>query len=85
MNKSNHQPVYGPDEWDIDFSFDLDMSLSDYLLIGCYLIFVVPVSFLIKAVETVYSWFAGLFSKEQDKAEPARANYGLFSMISKIF
>ena len=85
MSKMNRQPDYGPDEWDIDFSFDLDLSFSDILLYGCYLIVVVPVSLLMSASKSVFSWFASLFSKEQEVSESKVANFGLASMISKIF
>lgn len=85
MQKTNQQPIYSPEEWDIDFSFDLELNFFEYLILGCYLIFVVPVTLLLKAVEFIYEWFTGLFNNKQDQGEIQRADYSLLSMISKIF
>lgn len=85
MKSTNSQPVYGPEEWDIDFSFDLDLKLSDYLLIAGYLLFVVPVALLVTLVATAYSRLTGLLRGERDEAAQQKANLGLVSMISKLF
>lgn len=85
MEEKISQPDYGPNEWDIDFSIDLDLNFSDYLLIGCYLIFVAPVLLLFQVAESIYSWTIRLFSTKRFKLETKQTNYGLVSMISKIF
>lgn len=85
MSKVNSQPVYGPDEWDIDFSFDLEPTVLEYLIFGCYLLFAIPVKLLINGVQGIYSLITGLFSRKRDKEDIPGADYGLLSMISKIF
>ena len=43
MQQESHRPNYGPTEYDFDFNVDLDFSFSDYLMIGTYYIFVLPI------------------------------------------
>jgi len=85
MKRTNCQPVYGPEEWDIDFSFDLDLKFPDYLLIAGYLLFVVPAALLVTLAAAAFSWLTGLLHGERDEAAQQKANLGLVSMISKLF
>lgn len=54
MQHKTHQPDYGPTEYELDFNFDVDFSLSDYFLIGAYFVFVLPAITLLHAVQSLF-------------------------------
>lgn len=87
MKLTVNQPDYGPSEWDIDFSFDLEMSLLDYLFVGMYLIFFIPLELLFTGVTIIYRKVSGWFIPPEKHG--AESNHppspGLLSLISKIF
>lgn len=61
MKTKVNQPDYGPSEWDIDFDFDIDLSLSDYLFLGLYLIFAVPILFVLEGIQFLFRKTSDLF------------------------
>jgi hypothetical protein len=54
MQQESYQPDYGPSEYDLDFDFDVDFNFSDYLMIGLYFIFVLPVITLFSAAHSLF-------------------------------
>ncbi len=84
MQNSTTQEVFDPGEYDLDFSFDLEFNLIDYLLMAGYIVLIVPLEAL--------AWLIGLVSRsvtdaarsirEQLKAKPSS---GILSIFSKIF
>ena len=77
-----NQPDYGPSDWDIDFDFDLDLSLSDYLFLGLYLIFAVPILFILEGMHFLFRKTSDLFHVSEKT--PGKGS-GVCSLISKIF
>lgn len=61
MKTKVNQPDYGPSDWDINSDFDLDLSLSDYLSLGLYLIFVVPILFVLESIQFLFRKTFDLF------------------------
>ena len=88
MKKQVSQPDYGPLEWDIDFSFDLDLNLFDYFLVALYLVFIAPILFLFQLAQQLFRSIKSLYDNRnkprQEKAADAHG-YGLLSIIAKIF
>ena len=88
MKKQVSQPDFGPSEWDIDFSFDLDLNLFDYFLVALYLVFIAPILFLFQLAQKLFRSIKSLYENrknpQQEKAADAHG-YGLLSMIAKIF
>ena len=88
MKKQVSQPDYGPAEWDINFSFDLDLNLFDYFLVALYVVFIAPILFLFQLAQKLFRSIKSLYDNrknpQQEKAADAHG-YGLLSMIAKIF
>jgi len=85
MNKESYQPDYGPTEYDLDFTFELDFSMSDYLMIGAYFVFIVPVFLVMGLVTAVYRGIRNIFRRADETTEEQLSSPGLLSFVSKIF
>jgi len=85
MKEQQSQPVYGPDEWDFDFSFDLEFSLTDYLLVGLYLILVGPFVLLFRLIHYLYSLMGDAVRAVRSPSKRAQPTHGMLTMISKLF
>ena len=85
MPQESYQPDYGPIEYDLDFNFDLDFSVSDYLTIGVYFVLVLPVLTVLSLVQYLFSQAKDtLVQAREGKGEQLRS-HGLLSFVSKIF
>lgn len=85
MKMQVSQPDYGPEEWDFDFDFDLDLSVSDYLFLGFYLIFIIPIAFISGLAQSLFCKVKGSLHPESEQQNIKKPEHGLLSMISKIF
>lgn len=87
MTLKENQPDYGPSEWDINFSFDLELSLLDYLFLGIYLLFFIPLQLLFAGVTFIYRKVSGWFNppEKHQAASNQSPSPGLLSLISKLF
>ncbi len=54
MQRESCQPDYGPSEYDLDFNFDVDFGFTDYLIIGVYFVFVLPVLTLLSVTQSLF-------------------------------
>ncbi len=84
MQKNSFQEIFDPGDYDPDFSFSLDLSLIDYLLLSLYLVFVAPLEVLLWVVKFVYRTVAEAIEYMRNPAE-AKPHGGLLSVVSKIF
>ena len=85
MKKQVSQPDYGPNEWGFDFSFELDLGISDYLFLGFYLIFVAPIAFISSLIHSLYCKVTNSLNGAVEQQKIQKPNHGMLSMISKIF
>ena len=85
MKDHHPQPLFGPDEWDIDFTFDLNLSFLDYLLISLYLVFLTPLLLLLDLIWFLIRKVKGGFKNKQEPQQKPAPAHGYFSIISKLF
>ena len=85
MQQEYHQPNYGPTEYDFDFTFELDFSFSDYLLLGVYFIFILPVLAMLSIAYTLFHKIKGIIIQTREPKEKQPSSSGLLSFVSKFF
>ena len=85
MKKEVSQPDYGPNEWNFDFSFDLDLSFSDYLFVGFYLIIIAPIAFFLDVGHYAYCQLRDSIKTLGGRQEKQKSSHGILSVIAKIF
>lgn len=85
MPMESYQPDYGPTEYDLDFNFELDFSVSDYLIIGVYFVFILPVLTLLRLVQYLIHKVKDIIAPAHQGQEERVRSHGLLSFVSKIF
>ena len=85
MKKIIRQPDYGPSEYDFDFSFEFKLTFFDYILLGFYLLFAVPVTLLVKLVQFFHLKIVNTKQPHSKTAKLKASNHGEYSLISKFF
>lgn len=85
MPMKSYQPDYGPAEYDLDFNFELDFSVSDYLIIGVYFVFILPVLTLLRLVQYLFHKARDISMPAHQEQEEQVRSHGLLSFVSKIF
>lgn len=85
MKQESYQPNYGSTEWDLDFNFELDFSFSDYMMIGVYLVLILPVLTLLSLVQSLFRKIKSIIAQTREPEEEQLRSPGLLSLISKIF
>lgn len=81
--RATHE-VFDPGDYDPEFKFELEFSLTDYLLAALYLIFIAPFELLGWGMQRIYQAVTGAADSIRNLAE-AKPQSGLLSVISKIF
>lgn len=82
MQKSTTHKIFDPSDYDPHFSFSLELSLSDYLLLSLYLLLIAPIELLMRLGRTVYSHVIDVNRYESRRAE-AKVRNGFINMVSK--
>ena len=85
MKKQILQPNYGPSEYDFDFSFEFKLTFFDYILLGFYVLFAVPVMLLVKLVQFFYIKTINIGQPRSKPAKLKAPDHREFSLISKLF
>lgn len=85
MQQESYQPDYGPTEYDLDFNFDLDFSFSDYLIIGVYFVFILPILSLLSFAQSLFRKIKTTIVYKREPKEEQLRSPGLLSFFSKIF
>ncbi len=85
MKKQITHPDYGPSEYNFDFTFEFKLTFFDYILMGVYVIFVVPVLLLIHLVEISYLKIKDSGQSHRRRPESKKMDHGELSLISKLF
>ncbi len=80
--RATHE-VFDPGDYDPAFKFELELSITDYLLVALYLIFIVPFELLGWVMKRIYQAVASAVDSIRNLSE--RPQRGLLSVISKIF
>lgn len=81
--KASHE-VFDPGDYDPAFKFELEMSLSDYLLLALYLIFIAPFELLAWVIKRIYRAITGTLDTLRDRLE-SKPQHGLLAIVSKLF
>jgi len=82
MQKSTTHKIFDPGDYDPHFSFSLEFSLSDYLLLSLYLVFVAPLELFFRPGRRVYGHFIGV-NRYESRGVEVKVRSGFIDMVSK--